>query len=693
MEILSPASNMEHIKVATLHGANAVYGGLKKWNARNKAINFSKEEYNELIIELHKHNIKFFLTLNILMLDEEIEEVIEFLKNNELPDSFIVTDIGLITILSKEFPTVPLHFSTQFGAHNIDDVNYIESIGGKRAILARELTKEEIKEIRNKTNIELETFIWGSQCLSFSGLCFFGTLINGGGGNRGKCIITCRDVYSINEDKGHYLYVPDMNCIDSIDELKNIDCLKLEGRRRPPQEIASVLDDISNKNNCHEKVGYLYGTSVADNKQYEKINSRIKPLFSPKELPKINEFDIFMNFEEDKPIDFSNEFENDNVKYVYSEIKKSYDLSKKNITLDFVIKNSNISEILYVNYKGDGHTFFENNDNKIEFSFIKLRDDLEKINSNINLYKIKYKRNLEDKYFINESLYNEVLNYIINDCKNVINDFDLKRNFKLNQLYLETSNEEIIDKYINDEFIKIIYNIETVKKMKNIEHITLKYDDKVIYKLPMFNWKGFDLIESYKYLENKEVMFTRLSQIYITKDVKFKKKYADYTIYVWNHEALTYLKNNGIDEFTGSPELSYELNKKIYSNNDFQMIIVGKMPLVYTRGCFGHILGCGSCLNSKQKYKSIKNEDKDLLFDIICKDDYRMLLYKYPVLNNYSKVDITTNTKFRYIVSNETQEEIDKTVRIMKNTNFYDELKKINFWKNSYECNLIESRD
>ena len=229
--------------------------------------------------------------------------------------------------------------------------------------------------------------------------------------------------------------------------------------------------------------------------------------------------------------------------------------------------------------------------------------------------------------------------------------------------------------------------------MKNIEHITLKYDDKVIYKLPMFNWKGFDLIESYKYLENKEVMFTRLSQIYITKDIKFKKKYADYTIYVWNHEALTYLKNNDIDEFTGSPELSYELNKKIYSNNDFQMIIAGKMPLVYTRGCFGHILGCGSCLNSKQKYKSIKNEDKDLLFDIICKDDYRMLLYKYPVLNNYSKVDITTNTKFRYIVSNETQEEIDKTVRIMKNTNFYDELKKINFWKNSYECNLIESRD
>ena len=96
MEILSPASNTNHIKVAIDNNANAVYGGIKDWNARNKAVNFTVEEYNFIIDELHKHNIKFFLTLNILMLDEEIEEAINFLKNNKLPDSFIVTDLGLI---------------------------------------------------------------------------------------------------------------------------------------------------------------------------------------------------------------------------------------------------------------------------------------------------------------------------------------------------------------------------------------------------------------------------------------------------------------------------------------------------------------------------------------------------------------------------------------------------------------------
>ena len=138
MEILSPSSNMEHIEVAIDGRANAVYGGIKKWNARNKAINFTTDEYNLLIEKLHQNNIKFFLTLNILMLDDEIKEVIEFLKNNSLPDAFIVADVGLIRELHKEFPNVPLHFSTQFGAHNVDDVNFIKSLNGKRAVLSRE---------------------------------------------------------------------------------------------------------------------------------------------------------------------------------------------------------------------------------------------------------------------------------------------------------------------------------------------------------------------------------------------------------------------------------------------------------------------------------------------------------------------------------------------------------------------------
>ena len=200
MEILSPAGNNIHINVAIEEKSNAVYGGLKKWNARNNAVNFSIDEYNRNIKKLHENNIKFYLTLNTLMLDEEIENIITLLKSGkiELPDSFIVADIGLILRLKREFPNVDLHISTQFGAHNIEDLIFLEKLGVKRVILARELTLNEINKLKKNTTLEIETFIWGSQCLSYSGLCFFWSFINGGSGNRGKCSILCRDVYEVN---------------------------------------------------------------------------------------------------------------------------------------------------------------------------------------------------------------------------------------------------------------------------------------------------------------------------------------------------------------------------------------------------------------------------------------------------------------------------------------------------------------
>lgn len=257
MEILSPAGNNTHIKVALEQSSNAVYGGLKKWNARNNAVNFSIEEYNENIKKLHEKNIKFYLTLNTLMLEEEIEDIINLFKSGEIifPDAFIVADIGLIIRLKREFPNVDIHISTQFGAHNIEDLKFLEKLGVKRVILARELTIEEIEKLKEKTTLELETFIWGSQCLSYSGLCFFGTFINGGSGNRGKCSILCRDVYEVNNEKGTFLYVPDMNCINLTKRLNDIDSLKIEGRRRTERELIKVINEIKNSYSSDEQKG------------------------------------------------------------------------------------------------------------------------------------------------------------------------------------------------------------------------------------------------------------------------------------------------------------------------------------------------------------------------------------------------------------------------------------------------------
>ena len=692
MEILSPASNMNHIQVAIDEKANAVYGGLKKWNARNKAINFTTEEYNTLIKELHKNNIKFFLTLNILMLDNEIEEVIKFLKENMLPDAFIVTDMGLIMELHKEFPEVPLHFSTQFGAHNIEDINYIKSLNGERAILSRELTLEEINNIREKTDIELECFIWGSQCLSFSGLCFFGTLINGGGGNRGKCIITCRDIYSIDNQTGHFLYVPDMNCINLISKLNNIDCLKLEGRRRNPEEIKQVLNDIYNKKIFKTTTGYLLGTSIKDNKLYEKINTRTKPFMKAGKLENVGKNDICIKYKNDIPIEFSEDYSDPDVMYIYTEIKKPYNINKKNLAIDLTLDNNIILEALYMNYKGDGHTFYGNGKELIDIDLNDFIKNIENTNNSINIYKIKYKRTNDKTLKINKKLYDEIIDYIQRDCISKKHK-DINNSIKLKQLYIDTKDENIIEKYINDPFIKIIYDIETINKLKDIDKIIQKYGDRIIYKLPIFNWESQNIIPYLEQLKDKEVMYTRFSQIYLCRNIKFKKKYTDYTVYIWNKKALKYLKDNGFEEFTASPELSYETNKSIFNEEEIQVIIGGKMPLVYTRNCFKHLYGCINCKNNQCNKKNIKNVDKNLNFEILCNDDYRYILNKEPMLNDYSKVELNANTKFRYITNGQSLEEIDASIKGFKSDNYYKKLIQNEFWKNSYECNLYEGKE
>ena len=692
MEILSPASNMEHIQVAIDGKANAVYGGLKKWNARNKAINFTSEEYNHLIKKLHENNIKFFLTLNILMLDNEIEEVIEFLKNNTLPDAFIVTDIGLLNTLHDEFPNVPLHFSTQFGAHNIEDVNYIKSLNGERAILSRELTLEEIDNIKNNTNIELECFIWGSQCLSFSGLCFFGTLINGGGGNRGKCIITCRDIYSVNKKQGHYLYVPDMNCLNLISKLDGIDCLKLEGRRRNPKEIKQVLNDIYNSETQYLSTGYLLGTNIKDNKLFEKINTRTKPFMKACDLENVDENDICIKYINNIPQEFSNDYSDPNVMYIYTEIKKPYDINKKNLALDLNINKNIITEVLYMNYKGDGHTFYGNEDDLISIDLKQMINEIEKQNKYINIYKIKYQRINDKPLKLSKKLYKQIVEYILEDCK-IIEHTIKNNNIKLNELYLDTTDINVIDSYINDSFIKIIYDIGTISNLKNIEKVINKFGDKIIYKLPLFNWKSENIIPYLELLKDKEVMFTRFSQIYLCKNITFKKKYTDYTIYIWNKKTLQYLKQNDFKEFTASPELSYETNKNILENEETQVIVGGKLPLVYTRNCFNHLFGCTNCKNNQCNKKNIKNVDKDLNFEILCNDDYRYILNKDPMLNDYSKVNVSNNTKFRYLTFGQTKEEINNSIECFKKNNYYKELTQNEFWKNSYECNLFEGKE
>lgn len=702
MELLSPAGNLKHVDLAINKKVDAVYGGLKEWNARNKAMNFSIEEYNRVVKQLHKNGIKFYLTLNTLVFDEEIEDIINFLERKDtiLPDSFIIADIGLIRKINNKFPNVPLHFSTQFGIHNITDCNFAENLGAERAILARELTFDEIKNIKENTRLEIENFVWGSQCISFSGLCFFGSLINCGNGNRGKCVITCRDIYQVENNEGHFLYVPDLDCTAMINNLENlgIDCIKLEGRRRNPKELSNIIDDIRSNNYRKEQNGYIYGEKIKNNKLHEQINKRIKPICNIKEITNITPYDIFIKYENGIPQEFITKnlenVDNENIFYVFSEYKEVFKFDKKNISIDLSINGNIIESALYVNSKGEGKTFNDIKENDYNtFEIEEFINDINMLDEEINLYKLKYIRNKENTYKISKRLYNEILNYISNDNKNkTTNKTIISKDFKIKNLLVETDNIDYAIRLKEIPSIKIIYNIATIENMKKIKEIVNVLENNVIYKLPLFNFKSICLIDYYKTLENKSVMFTRPSQLYETKDIIFDKKYIDYTIYVWNTETIKFLEEYKIDEITASPELCYEKNREILKGQNIQYIVAGKLPLVYTRQCFSHLFGCSNCEKNRDKVKEMINIDKNIKFKIICKQDYRMIIADSPMLNNFQYFKNCDDINFRYVTTDQTINEILDTINILKEKDYFNILKNSNTWKNSYEGNILESR-
>jgi collagenase-like PrtC family protease len=245
MELLAPAGNMEQALSGIDAGADALYGGLKNWSARKRATNFSRAEYSGLLDRCHASGVAFYLTLNTLYLDDEIYAIRELFHSEffPLPDAIIACDIGLITVLHKDFPSLPIHASTQFGAYTLDSLRFLEKLGVERAILARELTLSEIKKLHIASNIDIEVFVFGSQCVSFSGLCLWGGLLHGSSGNRGNCIGMCRDVYQYRDRSGQFLYPQDINAAAIIQQLEDagVSSLKIEGRLRSADETGRTI--------------------------------------------------------------------------------------------------------------------------------------------------------------------------------------------------------------------------------------------------------------------------------------------------------------------------------------------------------------------------------------------------------------------------------------------------------------------
>lgn len=248
MKIVAPAGNMERFYSAISATADEIYLGLKGFGARRNAENFTVEELKKAIDYAHLRGSRVFLTLNTIMTNREIELLYPTLKDlyNYGLDAIIVQDLGYAEYLHKNFPSIEIHGSTQMTVANYYEINYLKELGFKRIVLPRELSFEEIKEIRKHTDIELEVFVSGSLCISFSGNCYMSSFIGGRSGNRGMCAQPCRKEYKTScGEKSYFLSPKDqLYGLDEIKKLQEIgvESIKVEGRMK---DVSYVYETVS----------------------------------------------------------------------------------------------------------------------------------------------------------------------------------------------------------------------------------------------------------------------------------------------------------------------------------------------------------------------------------------------------------------------------------------------------------------
>ncbi len=254
VELLAPVGSMESLYAAIQNGANAVYLGGKLFNARQNASNFDYDELEKAVTYAHLRDVRVYVTANILIDDSEMEEVIDYIKflYKINVDAVIVQDLGLASLIRDFFPDMEVHGSTQMTINNLSGAEFLKDMGFTRVVLARETPIEEIKYIHENSSIELEAFIHGALCVSYSGQCLMSSMIGGRSGNRGNCAQPCRMPSTLVDSKGnafpdwerkHILSPMDLNTLEDIEKIvdSGIMSLKIEGRMKRPEYVATVV--------------------------------------------------------------------------------------------------------------------------------------------------------------------------------------------------------------------------------------------------------------------------------------------------------------------------------------------------------------------------------------------------------------------------------------------------------------------
>ena len=669
IELLSPAGSFEALKQAIHNGANAVYLGGKKFGARAYAQNFNNEELVEAIKYAHLYDTKIYITINTIIYEDEFEDAlnyIEFLHKNNV-DAVIMQDIGLMKKVHERFPNLTIHASTQCHNHNKENIDFFKQLGVTRVILDRELSLEEIKNI--DTDIELEVFIHGALCISYSGCCLMSYLNGGRSGNRGQCVGACRLPYKLIKNNkeiktnGNFLLsTKELNTSTKLNELldANITSFKIEGRMKSPEYVGFItkyyrtLIDNYYKNKLvtinkedEKKLKTLFNREFTEGLLFNNNGSNLMNIKAPNHQgikigevietnKKFIKIKLIENLNQGDGIRFQNKNESGMIvnKLYNNKMLLTNSVDKNNIA--YLENKYNINEkcdiLKTTDYKlNEQLKNYEEKKLKISFSVKAKKDEKLYICAEHNNQKIEITGQIVEKALTSETTNENIIKQLsklgntpfIIDKINIIKDdqifISVKELNELRRLLIQ----KLIDKKIQNNDIVINKNVDNYVNYKD-ENLTINIlvrneeQLKAALECDINNIYTPNTILHKKYkntfLRLPRVMNTRpdikndnllITEIGSTCYAKENNVYSDYYLNIINNNALQLLHKNGIKQVTLSPETNDKINLIDNQNNNVEIIIYGYLEAMITKYCPLNML-----LNNNQKPCSL------------CKDQY-----------------------------------------------------------------------
>ncbi|MBQ9448482.1 MAG: U32 family peptidase [Acholeplasmatales bacterium] len=649
-ELLAPAGELIIAKTALYSGADAIYLGVERFGARAYAKNFSMDNLKEILILAHELGKKIYVTVNTIIKENELDEAYKLLDElYELGvDGIITTDFALVTYIINYLPEMEAHISTQSGVKTLDDVLFFERIGAKRCVLARENSIDEIKYIKDNSNIDLEIFIHGALCVSYSGGCLLSSLLSLRSGNRGRCSQNCRREYEIYKNdkllapKGYHLSMKDLNSSANLDDLLKVGVasLKLEGRMKNVAYVKSiteayrdVIDHKHTSSNILNEVfhrtytkGFLFnedrgtigGTKLAGSEGelvgkvigYQKGLTKIKldKDIKTEDRIKINDYyltiDELYNSKLTKVEKTNNEcylniykkmpLNSEVYRVINSSIETEYDNSHK-IGIKIFVSGKK-DEKLKLECKIDGKMFRG-------CSNINLSESISKPLDYDTLFKQINKLNDTSFYLA------ELINNLNGNLFLPVKEINEARRNLVNEINTYYQNKRVLP-IIKENIEKLDYEDEDLK-LTIFAHTEDQYKAAKDAGIDIIYYKNYASYTTNKYEECPEdyVLIGNYGGINHYKD---KILVSDYSFNLINSKAIYEIHKCGVKYITLSLETSFNSLKDIYNgytksygdNPNLEMVVYGKINLMTLNYCPLKKYGqCGECNNNSYYLK------------------------------------------------------------------------------------------